>query len=641
MIYTSFEELKRMILDYNPKPDLKLIKKAYFLAEDAHRGQTRVSGEPFFVHLVEVAKILVELKCSSATIAAGLLHDIVEDTKITLDEIKQHFGDDVAGIVEGVTKIDKINFESKEEYKAENLRKVMLATSKDIRVILVKLADRLHNMRTLKNFKPEKQKRIAQETMDIYAPIAHKLGMWRIKGELEDLALRYLEPEVYQALRSKINQKREQREKRTQDIIKDLKKQLEDKGVHAEISGRAKYFYSIYKKMKKKNVDFNEIYDLTALRIITKTIPECYAALGVVHEIYKPLPGRFKDYIAVPKANGYQSLHTAVVTEHGTIMEVQIRTEEMHRYAEEGIAAHWQYHGTERDKQFDRKIAWLKQILDWKSQSDNAKEFIDTLKIDLFEKEIVVFTPKGDPISLPEYATPVDFAYMVHTQVGNNCQQAKVNNKIVPLDTPLVSGDIVEIITRKNAKPSRQWLGFVKTSKARSKIRDILGLHIEGDVKKEEHEITASRQHIELVAQRKVIENFKISKCCTPKPGNNIIGFYTKDKKLTIHTKECINIHTFDQQKKVDVRWKEESSQPKIQLVITVKDRVGLLAEILNKFAQKQINLSSVNTRGRKDHIVIRLLVIEYEPHKLKSVVEELRKVSGVIQVSEERQKKE
>src|SRR3989338_8268549 len=559
-------ELIQEVLAYNPKADINLIRKAYVLAEKAHKGQKREGGEEYFSHPIEVARILVNLKADSATISAALLHDTVEDTNISIDKVRELFGDEIAELVEGLTKFNKIQFETREDYSYENLRKILLATAKDIRVMLIKLADRLHNMRTLKYVAVDKQKRIAKETIEIYAPIAHKLGMWRVKGELEDLSLRFLEPDVYKFLRNKISEKREEREKHTAEIIKEIKKQLSAKEIESEISGRAKYFFSIYKKMKEKNVGFNEIYDLIAVRIILKNIPECYAALGMIHDLYKPIPHRFKDYISVPKSNGYQSLHTTVITDKGKILEFQIRTKEMHFTAEDGIAAHWRYKGTERDKMFDKKISWLKQLLEWRNLASTSSEFIETLKIDLFEDEIVVFTPKGDPISLPKESTPVDFAYMVHSNIGDYCSKAMVNNKIVPLDASLESGDIVKIITNKGAKPSRQWLKFVKTNKARSKIKANLKMEIETVEKDEGEEIMPANiaKAIQIVGKKAPL---KISKCCHPSLHDPIVGFYTKDKKITIHKKTCPNIHALDKNKEVPVLWTEDRKSTRLNSV--------------------------------------------------------------------------
>ena len=401
------EEFMELVRQNNPRADMDKIAKAYMFAEKAHEGQKRSSGEAFFAHPSEVARILLTLKADTATICAALLHDTVEDTSTSLGIVRKDFGEEVAGLVEGMTKISGKNFGTKEEYNAENLRKILLATTKDIRIILIKLADRLHNMRTLATFRPDKRKRIAKETLEIYAPIAHKLGMWKTKGELEDLSLRYLDYDTYIRLKEEIAEKRAEREKIASMLVDNIRQSIQKKGIKADVVGRAKYFYSIYKKMKKKQKEFDQIYDLIAIRIIVNTIPECYKALEVVHTLFEPQLERFKDYIQHPKANGYQSIHTSVRYKK-KIIEVQIRTKEMHSIAEEGIAAHWKYKGTEKDKAFDRKIMWLKQILEWLRQSKNATEFVETLKIDLFENEMIVLTPKGDPISLPDGATPVD-----------------------------------------------------------------------------------------------------------------------------------------------------------------------------------------------------------------------------------------
>lgn len=626
-------ELIQEVLAYNPKADINLIRKAYILAEKAHKGQKREGGEEYFSHPIEVARILVNLKADSATISAALLHDTVEDTNISIEKVRELFGDEIAELVEGLTKFNKIQFETREDYTYENLRKILLATAKDIRVMLIKLADRLHNMRTLKYVAADKQKRIAKETIEIYAPIAHKLGMWRVKGELEDLSLRFLEPDVYKFLRNKISEKREEREKHTAEIIKEIKKQLSAKGIESDISGRAKYFFSIYKKMKEKNVGFNEIYDLIAVRIILKTIPECYAALGMIHDLYKPIPHRFKDYISVPKSNGYQSLHTTVITDKGKILEFQIRTKDMHFTAEDGIAAHWRYKGTERDKMFDKKISWLKQLLEWRNLASTSSEFIETLKIDLFEDEIVVFTPKGDPISLPKESTPVDFAYMVHSNIGDYCSKAMVNNKIVPLDASLESGDIVEIITNKGAKPSRQWLKFVKTNKARSKIKANLKMEIETVEKDDKEEIMPAdiAKAIQVVGKKAPL---KISKCCHPNLHDPIVGFYTKDKKITIHKKTCPNIHSLDKNKEVPVLWTEERKLPVVKISLTLSDKVGSLARVLNVIASYKINIKNITTKPRKDNVITTLHLEVDNQLKFKDLLNELRKIDAVININ-------
>ncbi len=600
----AFDEFLKTVQSYNPNANEKLLKDSYDFAHDAHAGQDRESGEAYFVHPLAVACILAEMRADSASLAAALLHDCVEDASVSLETIKERFGDEVAMLVEGLTKTEGIQFSSKEEYKAENLRKVLLATTKDIRVILIKLADRLHNMRTIKFVREDKQRRIAQETLDIFAPIAHKLGMRQIKGELEDLSLKVLDPAAYKTLREKISAKREEREVMAKKHIDRIIDALKQHKITADVVGRAKYFYSIYQKMKRQKKDFNEIYDLIAIRIVTETIPECYAALGVVHELWKPMPGRFKDYISVPKANGYQSLHTSVVDEHGKILEIQIRTHEMHNLAEEGIAAHWRYKGTERDKRFDQKMNWLKQLLEWKQESRTAKEFVETLKIDLFENEIVVFTPKGDPFSLPENSTPVDFAYAVHTNIGETCSKAEVNNRIVTLDHILHSGDIVNIITQKNARPSRAWLSFVKTSKARSKIKAALG--IKGEVGSASKSVVVSQASLAKKLDTAIKPaSIKFSKCCAPSYGNPILAFEMKDGKITIHKKDCENTAMLDKSKAVAMGWKPEPEADLLRMRVTVKDRVGLLADILNIMAGHHVNIMSVNTRTKKDRITI------------------------------------
>ncbi|MGM5487739.1 MAG: RelA/SpoT family protein [Nanobdellota archaeon] len=624
-------DLVRKITLYNPNADVELITKAFNFAQKAHEGQVRESGEPYFEHPLGVALILTQLKVGSATISAALLHDVVEETSYKQADIKREFGEEVAQIVEGLTNLDKRKYETREEYKAENIRKILLATTKDIRIMLIKLCDRLHNMRTLQTFVPEKQKRIAEETLDIYAPIAHKLGIWFIKGELEDLSLRYMKPEVYNFLKTKIAEKRHEREKATQKIIKNLREELKLRGVEAEVYGRAKYFYSIYKKMIKKNLDLDEIYDLIAVRVITKSIPDCYTALGVLHELWVPVPRRFKDYIANPKLNGYQSLHTVVQVTEGRLLEVQIRTDDANNVAEHGVAAHWRYKGTDRDKWFDRKISWLKQLLEWKHSSVNGQDFIETLKLDLFDNEIVAFTPKGDPIRLPEGGTPVDFAFGVHTSIGEHTSKALVNGKVVPLNHKLRPGDIVEIITARNAKPSRQWLNFVASPRARAKIKHTLNISVEHDTKQkahEEHRNLAS--FIDVEGKRQAV---KLSKCCEPYPGDEIVAFYTKDKRITVHKKDCPNIHALDSAKQVPVRWTGGLKET-VTVKITLQDNQAVLTEVLNCFVKNKLQLKSVNTRQGKENMFNLVLEIE-EPdtERLEQVICELRDKEEIINV--------
>jgi len=465
--------LEKQILSYSPSADLSIIRKAYEFAKEAHSGQHRISGELFIFHPLEVAKILADLELDLPTIAAGLLHDVVEDTPYTIEDIESNFGPEVALLVDGVTKLGKLEFKTKEEQQAENLRKMFFAMAKDIRIILIKLADRLHNMRTLKSLPKEKQLAKAKETLDIFAPLAHRLGISKVKWELEDIAFRYLEPEHYYELVEKVAKKRQERENHINEMIAILKERLTSAGISAEIQGRPKHFYSIYNKMKDQNKTFEQIYDLTAVRVIVNTVKDCYGALGVVHTLWKPIPGRFKDYIAMPKPNMYQSLHTTVIDSSGDPLEIQIRTYEMHKTAEYGIAAHWRYkEGAKNNSDFEQKLSWLREILDWQRDLRDAKDFMETLKIDLFTDEVYVFTPKGDVIDLPKGSCPIDFAYRIHTDIGNRCIGAKVNGKMVPLDYELVNGDIIEIITSSHSNgPSRDWLNIVKSPQAKNKIR--------------------------------------------------------------------------------------------------------------------------------------------------------------------------
>ena len=470
--YISVEELIEKIRRYHPDDDMDLVRRAYAFSEQAHREQRRKSGDPYFVHPCAVAVILADLMLDATTIAAGLLHDCVEDVEcITTQTIREMFGQDVELLVDGVTKLSKLNFSSREEQQAESLRKMFLAMAKDIRVVLIKLADRLHNMRTLKYQKPERQVPIARETLDIYAPLAHRLGVYTIKWELEDLALRYIDPDGYYDLVAKVGMRREEREKLIASVTRQLQDSLRKTGIKAEIEGRPKHFYSIYKKMKSQNKTFDQINDLIAIRVLVNTQQDCYYVLGVVHTLWPQVPGRFKDYISVPKANMYQSLHTTVVNQ-GRPFEVQIRTFEMHRTAEYGIAAHWRYKEGKQIDELDTKLSWLRRILDWQSEARDSSDFGELLKFDLFADEVFVFTPKGDVISLPRGATPLDFAYRIHSAVGNRCIGAKVNGRIVPLSSALETGDFVEVMTSQASHgPSRDWLNIVKTSEAKAKIR--------------------------------------------------------------------------------------------------------------------------------------------------------------------------
>jgi len=602
------EELKvilEAVRQYDKSSNFSQIEKAYKYAKEAHKGQKRQSGTDFIQHPLAVTRILIEWRADSDTLCAALLHDVVEDSNIDLATIEREFGEEIANLVEGETKLKKIDFSSHEDYTAENIRKILLATTKDIRVILIKLADRLHNMRTLKYFAADKQKRISRETMDIYAPLAHKLGMYSLKGELEDWALRFLEPDVYQDLKRRINEKRDIREQKAQLLMETMREKLREQGIEfVEVSGRAKYFCSIYKKMILEKKTFDEIYDLIAVRVIVRTIPDCYRVLALIHQLWKPIPGRLKDYIAVPKSNGYQSLHTDVVTPYGNILEVQIRTVEMHFVAKYGVAAHWRYKGTERDKEFDKRIAWLEQILDWKRKV--PVDFIESLKVDLFQDEIVVFTPKGDPIILPEGSTPVDFAYEVHTSVGDHCVKAEVNKKLVAFDTKLKSGDIINIITSNNAKPSRNWLSFVKTNKAKSKIRSTLGIEVDPNAKPEAKEDVEDIRKFIIYEGKKA--PLKLSKCCNPKYDEKIVAFRMKDNTITVHREDCPNIYALDMTKKVPVKWNVSEEQMKT-IVIYTEDKIGLLETIMNTLMKENIPVLSINVKLSKQNVMLNLKV--------------------------------
>ncbi|MGI6037170.1 MAG: RelA/SpoT family protein, partial [Limnochordia bacterium] len=460
------------VQSYNPMADLSILEKACNFARQMHRGQYRDSGESYYHHPLEVAKILAELELDVVTITAGLLHDVLEDTKVTPEELEESFGEEVLRLVDGVTKLSKIPTQSKEEQQAENLRKMFLAMAKDLRVILIKLADRLHNMRTLRYLPPERQRKIAKETLEIYTPLAHRLGMWSLKWEMEDLALRFLDPQEYYRLVELVASQRQEREGNLQLVLTQLREKLDEVGIKAELQGRNKHFYGIYHKMQTQGKDFHEVYDLMGVRVLVETVKDCYGVLGIVHTLWKPVPGRFKDYVAMPKSNMYQSLHTTVIGPVGEPVEIQIRTHEMHRVAEKGIAAHWIYkEGGKANQEFEAKMAWLREVMEWLKDMKDPQEFMETLKIDLFEDEVFVFTPKGDVKSLPAGATPIDFAFSVHTAIGLQCNGAKVDGRLVPLDYKLKNGEFVEILTSKHASPSQDWLGFVKTSKARNKIR--------------------------------------------------------------------------------------------------------------------------------------------------------------------------
>ncbi len=725
-----YDELITSVHRYHPSADISMIEKAYKIAYEAHEGQARKSGEPYIIHPLCVAIILADLELDKETIVAGLLHDVVEDTVMTEEEIAQEFGEEVALLVDGVTKLGQLNYSmDKVEVQAENLRKMFLAMAKDIRVILIKLADRLHNMRTLKYMRPEKQKEKARETMDIYAPIAQRLGISKIKIELDDLSLKYLEPEVYKELAQKINLRKSAREEFVNDIVEDVKKHISSAGIEAQIDGRAKHFFSIYKKMVNQDKTLEQIYDLFAVRIIVETVKDCYAALGVIHEMYKPIPGRFKDYIAMPKPNMYQSLHTTLIGPSGQPFEVQIRTYEMHRTAEYGIAAHWKYKeasdGKKVEAQEEEKLSWLRQILEWQKDMSDNKEFLKLLKsdLDLFSENVYCFTPSGDVKNLPNGSTPIDFAYSIHSAVGNKMVGARVNGKLVPIDYIIQNGDRIEVLTSQNSKgPSRDWLKVVKSTQAKSKINqwfknelkedniikgkellqqycktkaivvsDILkpdymnavmrkygfkdwesvlaavghgGLK-EGQVvnklceiyDKEHKEKVTDAQVLEGVAENKekvstekaksgiVVKGIhdvavRFSKCCSPLPGDEIVGFVTRGRGVSIHRTDCINIinlHDFDRERLIDAEWQStESKNEKYMAEIKIysQNRTGLLVDVSKIFTERKIDVASMNVRTSKQGTATLAMSFEVaSKEELNSLIEKVRQVESVIDI--------
>ncbi|HYD03000.1 MAG TPA: RelA/SpoT family protein [Alphaproteobacteria bacterium] len=635
---TKIVELISKVRSYNPNADTKLIDKAARFSHDILSNKKRLSGDDFFTHSYNVAMILSDLKLGSHTIVAGLLHTVIDEGNVKPETITKEFGAEILSIIQALSRLKNVNknlsLEQEEERRAENIRRIMLASSKDIRVIIIKIVERLESMRTLKVLPSDMQKIIAKETMTIYAPIAHKLGMYIIKAELEDLSFRYLENKKYLELKSRVAKKKAEREQEIKRIIEHVKNLLKQSNIAGSVDGRAKHFYSIYKKIISEDKKFDEIYDLMAVRIIVSTVDECYKVLGLIHHAWKPMPERFKDFIALPKSNGYQSLHTGVFIGHGSVLEVQIRTKDMHLAAEEGIAAHWRYKGDERDKKFDRHIALMKQILDWQRYSVDAQEFIESLKIDLFEKEIFVFTPKGDPIALAENATTIDFAYAVHTDIGNHCKQAKVNGAIVPLDYTLSPGDVVEILTQKNATPSRSWLSFAKSAHTRTKIRAALNVDVDTKTKKRDPAelIEDTDFPDDIIIDGKKFD-LKIPKCCNPRIGDKNRAFKTKDGKIVVHKVDCPNVYTCDMSKEVTL----SSIKPEAKthpLRVDVKDRLNVLSDTLNFIAREKYLVDSVNTRvGRDGRLMIHIDIIKDPKQNIKTLMETLKKQEAVINV--------
>ena len=721
----TIEDIVNKMKKNNKKSDIKLIMKAYNYAKENHGDQLRKSGEPYIIHPIQVAYTLAELELDDATICAALLHDVVEDTEVTHQDLINEFGIEIAEMVDGVTKLSKLNYESVEEAQVENYRKMFLAMGKDIRVIMIKLSDRLHNMRTLRYLSRDRQIANAKETMDLYAPLANRLGIYSLKWELEDLSFKYLYPEEYREIVEGIDRKREERLQFIDKIEEQIKQELKKQKIEAEITGRAKHLYSIYRKMKRDNVTLDQIYDLFALRIIVNSVKDCYAALGVVHELYNPMPGRFKDYIAVPKPNMYQSLHTTLIGEKGTPFEVQIRTWDMHRIAEYGIAAHWAYKeasfakGKKANVQVtEDKLAWLRETLEWQKDMQDPQEFLNTLKTELFEDEVYVFTPKGDIKVLPSGSTPIDYAYSIHAEIGHHMTGCKINSKMMPIITKLHNGDIIEIITSDNAKgPSRDWLKFIKSSTAKNKInawfkknqreenivkgKDLIEKEIKrigmsyDDLFKQEfiqgalnrykfnsiedmyasvgfgaitsgkviarileeyrkvHKEENVEQKLEELSKEKntakpsksgvVVKGIdnclvKLSKCCNPVPGDNIVGYITRGRGVSVHRADCKNLKDLfldEESRMIDVYWyTEKEAAYNVDIEIFANDRSGLLADIISQISTTKTKLVAVNCRANKERIAITDITIEVEDlEQLNNVLKAIRKVDSVYEV--------
>ena len=722
----SIEDIISLVKQKKRWADTKLIIKAYNYAKEKHGTQCRKSGEPYIIHPVQVAYILADIGLDEATICAALLHDVVEDTEVTHEDLVRDFGEEIATMVAGVTKLGELRYQaSTEERQVENYRKMFLAMGKDIRVIIIKLADRLHNLRTLKYLRRDRQIANAKETMELYAPLANRLGIYSLKWELEDLAFKYLYPEEYRELVAGIDKKREERLQFIEKIMDDIRGQLKKQKIEAEVTGRAKHLYSIYRKMKRDNKTLDQIYDLFALRILVNSVKDCYAALGVVHEMYSPMPGRFKDYIAVPKPNMYQSIHTTLLGEKGTPFEVQIRTWEMHRIAEYGIAAHWAYKEANYGKKGKQvvtvtkdKLAWLRETLEWQQDMKDPQEFLNTLKTELFEDEVYVFTPKGKILVLPRDATPIDFAYSIHEEIGNHMVGCKINSKMMPIITKLQSGDIVEIMTSDSQKgPSRDWLKFIKTTKAKSKIqswfkkeqrseniekgKDLIdkeikriGIshdelfkqdyinaaldrykfknledmyasvgfgaisqvkiisrmleeyrksHKEENIEQKIEELTSKRKTVKPSSTGVVVKGIdnclvKLSKCCNPVPGDNIIGYITKGRGVSVHRTDCVNVKDLlkEEDRIIDVYWyTEKAASYNVDITVYANDRSGLLADVIQVLSNLKTKLMGLNSKATKEHIATIEITIEVENiEELNKVLKELRKVDSVYEVT-------
>jgi len=652
----ELERLFETVRGYHPSADIDLLERAYKFSRDAHGGQKRLSGRPFVSHCVEVARILSEVNLDSATLAAALLHDVVEDTARSVEDVQRAFGSEIAMLVDGVTKISVLPFHDRVEEQAENLRKMLIAVAHDIRVVLIKLADRLHNMRTLSYLPEEKIKRISKETLDIYAPLAHRLGIARIKSELEDSAFRYMEPANYYALARRVAVKSEQRGTEIAEVRRVLADHLAAADIPAEITGRPKHLYSIHIKMVEQGREFDDIYDLLAVRAITDTVAHCYAILGIVHKVWNPVPGRFRDFIAVPKSNMYRSLHTTVMRESGGPLEIQIRTEEMHRTAEVGIAAHWRYkEGRARSKRtFDEELTWFRQMLEWLQDPSDAHEFLDNLRTDLVSNEVYVFTPKGDVKELPLGATPIDFAYAVHTEVGNHCVGARVDNHIVPLRYNLQQGDVVEILTAKHQQPGLDWLEIVKTPRARTKIRralrerQMLAAIVEEPARP--HRAGPPRRpstRPEKVAEKVRARRIRIegktglevhfARCCNPMPGEPVVGYVTRGR-VSVHRLDCRSFRQActDHARIVAAGW-AQVEVPSLTRALRVKanDRPNLLADLLQAFSGLILNIAGLNAqRDENDQTAIADFVLEVtDDDQIDKIIGAAKQVNGVVDV--------
>ena len=722
----TIEDIIGLVKQKKRWADTKIILKAYNYAKEKHGTQCRKSGEPYIIHPVQVAYILADIGLDESTICAALLHDVVEDTEVTHEDLVRDFGEEIANMVAGVTKLGELRYQaSTEERQVENYRKMFLAMGKDIRVIIIKLADRLHNLRTLKYLRRDRQIANAKETMELYAPLANRLGIYSLKWELEDLAFKYLYPEEYRELVEGIDKKREERLKFIEKIMGDIRGALKKQKIEAEVTGRAKHLYSIYRKMKRDNKTLDQIYDLFALRVLVNSVKDCYTALGVVHEMYSPMPGRFKDYIAVPKPNMYQSIHTTLLGEKGTPFEVQIRTWEMHRIAEYGIAAHWAYKEANYGKKGKQvvevtndKLSWLRETLEWQQDMKDPQEFLNTLKTELFEDEVYVFTPKGKILVLPREATPIDFAYSIHEEIGNHMVGCKINSKMMPIITKLKSGDIIEIMTSDSQKgPSRDWLKFIKTTKAKSKIQSWfkkeqrteniekgkeliekeikrIGIshdelfkqdyinaaldrykfknveemyasvgfgaisqvkiisrmleeyrkaHNEENIEQKIEELTSKRKHIKPSNTGVVVKGIdnclvKLSKCCNPVPGDNIIGYITKGRGVSVHRTDCVNVKDLlkEEDRIIDVYWyTEETAAYNVDITVFANDRAGLLAEVIQVLGNVKTKLIALNSKTTKEHIATIEITIEVENiEELNKVLKELRKIDSVYEVA-------